>query len=194
MIFLKSIRWILLIAAFVTSNSLIASSEKRAPSPQSREYHLKGAFLRYVANFVQWPTQALPEDKINICVIGQIPSFKGISSIHGKIVQSRAITISKIIEPYEAKNRCQMLFVSKTEENRIDKIITTLNGLPILSFGDMDGFAAKGGDMNFYTLNNRLAIMINPPAVERAKLKISPRMLKVVTVMPLNNISKPITN
>lgn len=163
-------------------------------SPVSREYHLKAAFLRYVAKFVEWPAESLSAGVINICVLGLVPSYEALSSINGKEVNDRTIVISKIGEVNEAKGKCQILFITKTEEDNVKKIISAVQGLPILSFGDMEHFAEAGGDMNFYVLNNRLAIMINPPQVEKARLKISERMLKVVTVVPpVDQSAKPAT-
>jgi len=153
-------------------------------SPQSREYHLKAAFLRYVAKFVDWPAGAITSGSINICILGLVPSFEAINSINGKDANDKTITITKILDLKAAKGHCHILFVSKTEEDNIKKIVSTVQDLPILTFGDMDHFAEKGGDMNFYVLNNRLAIMINPSSVEKAHLKIGERMLKVVTILP----------
>ncbi|MGD9591221.1 MAG: YfiR family protein, partial [Candidatus Berkiella sp.] len=117
-----------------------------------------------------------------------------LSSIDGKVVNDRTIAISKISDVSEAKGKCQILFITKTEQDNLKKIIKAVDDLPILAFGDMEHFAEQGGDMNFYILNNRLAIMINPPSVERSKLKISERMLKVVTVVPpVNEPEKPAT-
>lgn len=151
-------------------------------SQESREYHLKAAFLRYVAKFIEWPQSALPEGKINICVLGQVPYFEGINSINGKIVNDRAITISKIAQASDAKGNCQILYVAKTETDKIKDIVAAIQGQPILSFGDMEHFADQGGNMNFYIANNRLAIMANIPSVEKENLKINPEMLKLITV------------
>lgn len=158
-----------------------ASSEY---SPESREYHLKAAFLRYVAKFVEWPESSLSESAINICVLGQVPSFQGLNSINGKIVNDRTLTVQKITKVEEAYNHCQILFITKTEQDNMKAILTAIQNKPILGFGDMDGFAEAGGAMNFYIVNNRLAIMTNLPAVEKAGLKINPRMLRLVTIVP----------
>lgn len=161
-------------------------------SPSSREYHLKAAFLRYVAKFVEWPAESMAAGTINLCVLGLVPSFEALNSINGKVVNDRTIVISKIAEVNEAKGKCQILFVTKTEEDKVKKILSAVDNLPILAFGDMEHFAEQGGDMNFYILNNRLAIMINPPSVEKSRLKISERMLKVVTVIPpVDQSAKP---
>jgi len=153
-------------------------------SPESREYHLKGAFLRYVAQYVEWPPEVFQESKIHICVLGLLPYYQGINSINGKVVNNHAIQISRIKTIDEAKNHCQIVFVAKTEEDSLKDIIKTTSGLPILLFGDMEGFAQDGGSMNFYIANNRLAIMTNLKAVEKAQLKISPEMMRLVTVVP----------
>ncbi|HRE30678.1 MAG TPA: YfiR family protein [Candidatus Berkiella sp.] len=153
-------------------------------SPESREYHLKAAFLRYVAKFVEWPESSLPESSINLCVLGQVPSFQGLNSINGKIVSDRTLSILKINKVSEAADNCQILFVTKTEQDNVKSILTAIENKPILGFGDMDGFAEAGGAMNFYIVNNRLAIMTNLPAVEKAGLQINPRMLRLVTIVP----------
>ncbi len=161
-------------------------------SPTSREYHLKAAFLRYVAKFVEWPAESMTTGTINLCVLGLVPSFDALNSINGKVVNDRTIVVSKITEVGEAKGKCQILFITKTEEDKLKNIISAVDNLPILAFGDMEHFAEKGGDMNFYVLNNRLAIMINPPSVEKSRLKISERMLKVVTIVPpVEQTAKP---
>ena len=38
--------------------------------------------------------------------------------------------------------------------------------------------------MNFYTINNRLAIMIVPLDIEQDSLTINPRMMRLVTELP----------
>lgn len=171
----------------VSSSALLASAQPSGEgeySQASREYHLKAAFLRYVAKFVEWPSSGLPEGALNICVLGQVPYFAGLNSINGKIVNDRALTISKILDISAAKDHCQMVFVAKTEEEQIQQIITAIKGQPILTFGDMEHFAEQGGNMNFYIANNRLAIMTNLSSIDSAALKINPEMLRLVTVVP----------
>lgn len=182
-------------SSVVCSPSLLLVSAEPAAiandeySQESREYHLKAAFLRYVAKFVEWPSNVLPEGALNICILGQVPYFEGLNSINGKIVNDRALVISKILSIEAAKGQCQMLFVAKTEEEEVANIIHSIQGQPILTFGDMDHFAEKGGNMNFYIANNRLAIMTNLPTIDKANLKINPEMLKLVTIVPPNNMS-----
>lgn len=171
-----------IVLTFVLTSKIASGSDKQ----EAREYHLKAAFLRYVAKFVEWPDEMFEDsDALNICVLGNLPYFKAIDTISGKVVNEHELKVLKIpdIQSAEQQN-CHLLFVTKTEEDNVEQIIKATQNKPILSFGDMDEFAEKGGDMNFYIMNNRLAIMINPPTIESSNLKISPRMLRLVTIVP----------
>lgn len=170
-----------------------ATGATPAPAPGSREYHLKAAFLRYVARYIEWPKESIKDGILNICVLGQVPNFQGLKSIDGKIVNDLTLVIKKTPSLEDAKS-CQLVFVSKTEEDAIPEIIKELSFKPILSFGDMPGFAERGGAMNFYIANNRLAIMVNLPPIEDAKLKINPQMLRLVTIVPppIEDLTSPL--
>lgn len=164
-----------------------AASEMAAaptpPNPSSREYHLKAAFLRYVAKYIEWPKDDIKDGTINICILGQVPAFEGLNSINGKIVNDLTLVIRKILTVDDNAN-CQIVFVTKTEDDDIPVIVKKLVKKPILTFGDMPGFAEKGGAMNFYIANNRLAIMVNLPPIGEANLKVNPQMLRLVTIVP----------
>ena len=150
----------------------------------SREYYLKAAFLRYVVRYVEWPEEKLPELEYNLCVLGDIPSFKGINSINGKVVNDRTILVKPIQSVEQAKKHCQLVLVGSPERNSMNTIVEELKTDPVLAFGDFDEFAKNGGDMNFFIMNNRMAIMINPPAVYAKGLKISDKMLRLVSIVP----------
>lgn len=177
-----------ILGKLVVTFSLFAmlANASHATSQTSREYHLKAAFLRYVVKFVDWPKEATPETTMNICLLGKVPHFKGINSINGKIVNEKELVIRRVesVDKALENNACQLLYVQKSETNKMADIIEQTKGKPILTFGDMDDFAKTGGNMNFYIMNNRLAIMISPPQVEESGLTIHPRMLRLVTVVP----------
>jgi hypothetical protein len=153
-------------------------------SPEAREYYLKGAFLRYVAQYVEWPAGTLANNSIDLCVLGLIPFYQGINSINGKVVNSHPININKLLAIEDAKKSCQIVFITKTEKDNIKSIKASLKGSPILTFGDFDNFAAEGGAMNFYIANNKLAILANLGVISAAKLNVNPHMMKLITVVP----------
>lgn len=166
-----------------------AQKEAAKKSDISREYYLKAAFLRYVAEFVQWPKDSISDSAVTICVYGEIPSLEGLNSINGKVVNNRSVVIRTIPNVDIAKNEkqaCQMLYMGEFKKPSLDSIIEQMKSLPIITFGDKAGLAEKGGSMNFYVANNRMGIMVNQETVAQNKLQISPRMLKLVTLFPKN--------
>lgn len=174
-------RFVVLLVGLLLSYSSFA--ETRA---DSREYHLKAAFLRYVIKYVNWPPEiASQSPSSTLCVFGEVPSLEGLQSITGKVVNDKSInvkTINTIEEGLTAQ--CNMVFVSKQKEKEQDQLIKAYKGKPILTFGDMSTFAEAGGAMNFYIVNNNLAIMINSETVQESKLTINPKMLRLVTIVP----------
>lgn len=188
---------VILLSAICTVVVIDASSQERRskyanlkdteiPSDIHREYYLKGAFLRYVSRMLVWPEENTNEFDINVCVYGDIDSKKGLNSLNGRVVESKIITV-RYLQDYKIAlepKACQFLFVSKYKDNEYDQIISDLKGKPVLTFGDGEGFADKGGGMNFYIVNNRMAIMINTMTAHESGIMISPRMLRLVTVIP----------
>jgi len=171
-------------AIMVVLSSISYTFTSYANINDAREYHLKAAFLRYVAKFVTWPENAIPETAINICVLGEIPAFSGLNSINGKLVNDRSIVIRTIPRLDVAKGNCQILYLAKDQYPNTKAVLDYTDKLPILTFGDDEGFAIEGGGMNFYVVNNRMAIMINQETVANSNLKIHPRMLRLVTITP----------
>jgi hypothetical protein len=174
-------RFIAILVGLLLSSSSFA--ESRA---DSREYHLKAAFLRYVVKYVNWPAEVASKSPTStICVYGEVPSLEGLQSITGKVVNDKSITVKTINTiPEGISSQCNVVFVSKQKEKEQDQVIKAYKGLPILTFGDMSTFAEAGGAMNFYVVNNNLAIMINSESVQQSKLTINPKMLRLVTIVP----------
>ncbi len=174
-------RLVILVVSLLLSHATFAESKT-----DSREYHLKAAFLRYVIKYVNWPTEVTSKSPSStLCIYGEVPSLEGLQSITGKVVNDKSIvvrTISSIPEGISAQ--CNLVFVSKQKQTEQDQLIKAYKGLPILTFGDMPTFAEAGGAMGFYVVNNNLAIMINSEAVQQSKLTINPKMLKLVTIVP----------
>jgi hypothetical protein len=165
---------------------LLSYSSFAETRADSREYHLKAAFLRYVVKYVNWPADVASKSPAStICVYGDVPSLEGLQSITGKVVNDKSITVRTITSIQEGITaQCNLVFVSKQKQTEQDQLIKAYKGLPILTFGDMSTFAEAGGAMNFYVVNNNLAIMINSETVQQSKLTINPKMLRLVTIVP----------
>ncbi|MBS0631384.1 MAG: YfiR family protein, partial [Verrucomicrobia bacterium] len=78
---------------------------------------------------------------------------------------------------------CHILYVSRSEVPRYDRIIAQLKGRPVLTVGDADNFAKQGGMVRFATENGRTQLRVNVTAVKAANLTISSKLLAHVTIV-----------
>jgi len=62
-------------------------------------------------------------------------------------------------------------------------VLKSLEGIPVLTTGEMDGFVAKGGMIRFLTKGKKIKLEINNRKAKEAKLKISEKLLKSASVV-----------
>jgi hypothetical protein len=72
---------------------------------------------------------------------------------------------------------CQMIFVSRSEEDHIGEILSQLDSRPVLTVSEVESFARDGGDIDFYLSDGRIRFEINPQSAQRCGLRISSQLL-----------------
>lgn len=164
---------------FVLTGMLVcAPLQTRA---QSKEYQLKAAFLFNFAQFVEWPpeTFATPDAPFCIGVLGDDPFGSALDAmVQGETISGHKITVLRASQLDVLKN-CQIVFVSKSEKNRIPEILAALKSKPVLTVGDMENFGQRGGNINFYQEDNKVRFAINPAAAKEDGLRISSQLLRL---------------
>ena len=78
---------------------------------------------------------------------------------------------------------CHIVFIGWTDPSRVDRTVKDLEGRPILTVGELDGFAERGGMIAMVMRQNRLRLEINLRAVERAGLRLSSQLLKLAKLV-----------
>jgi hypothetical protein len=145
----------------------------------TREYDLKAAFLFNFAHFIEWPadTFASPNTPIIIGVLGDDPFGPILDKIvEGETVQNRKLVIKRSRQVDDLKD-CQVLFISKSEKDRVPQILASLDDASVFTVGEMEGFAQHGGVTNFFLQGKRVRFEINLEAARRRGLKISAQLL-----------------
>jgi hypothetical protein len=156
-----------------------------AQAQSATEYQVKAAFLFNFAKFVEWPADAFPsaDSALQICVLGQDPFGREFEQvIVDKAVNGHRIEIAHPDGVPQAR-ACQILFIAASEKARLVSILQRLKGTSVLIVGDIPGFAALGGAINFVIDDGRVRFEINLKAAELAHLKISARLLTVAKVV-----------
>jgi YfiR/HmsC-like len=169
-------RW-LLISTFLLCSGLQLNGETNT----SPEYQLKAVFLFNFAQFVDWPAKAFPEPltPLIIGVLGDDPFGSYLDeTVRGEKVNNRPLLVQRYRRVGEIKT-CQVLFISRSENDRLEQIVTGLKGRNILTVGDLEDFALRGGMIQLFTEKNKIRMRINLGAVKAANLTISSKLLRV---------------
>jgi len=102
--------------------------------------------------------------------------------VHDERANGHPLTVERYRRLEDVKN-CHILFVSRSEASRTGDIVTALKGRSILIVGDTNGFADRGGMIQFVTQENRIRLRINLAAARAANLTISSKLLRPATVI-----------
>ncbi|HEX3729192.1 MAG TPA: YfiR family protein [Opitutaceae bacterium] len=177
----------LLRSRFGASRRLLAAvvfavaAERLAAQPHSPgEYQIKAVFLYNFAHFVDWPPPAEPRGNQAFCIgiLGEDPFGSALDrAVRGESVNGHPLSVRRFRSVDEVEG-CQMLFVSRSEAWRMDRVLRRLQGRSILVVSDADNFALDGGMIQFVTENNKVRLRINVLAARAAKLAISSKLLR----------------
>ena len=155
----------------------------KAEASEAREYAVKAAYLYQFLNLIEWPN----ESKIKsfaVGVVGPGPFGASLGDIEGKLVRGkplRVVTFPMVKSP--APTEQMILFIDKANDKKLESALRDLKGHNVLTVGEGEKFAERGGCINLITVKNHIRFRINVDAVRRAQLKISPRLVKLATVV-----------
>ena len=162
---------IAMLLAAITARAQIAAGE----------YQIKAAFLHHFAKFIDWPPDALPAGApVVIGLIGNDPFGRAIDDVinNDSVVDGHRLVVRRLRWNDAAAN-CQIVFISSSEIDHLDNILDSLRGRSVLTVGDVDRFAQRGGMIELRTVANRVRFDINSGVADTAHLKISSKLLQL---------------
>src|SRR5712692_10918774 len=112
----------------------------------SIERQVKAAFVYNVVKFVDWPEDtARAASPVAFCALaGEAFNDSLEQSLRGKSINGRVPVTRRITKPQEA-HHCQVLYLGGLENKRLEEYLNALAGQSVLTVGDSDRFAARGG-------------------------------------------------
>ena len=137
------------------------------------ENAMKAAYLFNFAKFIDWPGGIGVQ--FNICALGEHSLGRALDSLEGKSVKERGVHVLHLAGAEAARN-CQIAFVGDGLSGRE---LAALGEAGVLTVGDDDGFLDQGGHIVLARDGDRVVFDVNLPAMRRARLAISARLLKV---------------
>jgi hypothetical protein len=74
---------------------------------------------------------------------------------------------------------CHLLFIGEAEERRLTPMLRAIANEPVLSVGDLAGFADAGGAIGIVLEEGRIRFDINRLALDQAQLRASSNLLRL---------------
>lgn len=146
---------------------------------------LEAVFLYHFTQFVEWPPSAFPSTNspLVIGLLGEHPVAGVLDGVvRGETVKGRPIVVRRLSR-LDEMDECHLLFVSASMERQVGRILQQLRGRPILSVSDIDGYAARGGSIEFVTESKKIRLRINADTARAANLNISSKLLRLAEVV-----------
>lgn len=156
-----------------------------AQDSASSEYLVKAGFIYNFAKLVDWPATAFsqPDSPIVIGILGTDPFGPTIDRVlASKKVNDHGFVIKRIKSAADAKD-CHILFISASETSHIGDDIRIAKSMPVLTIGEVPGFANRGGIINLTLEDSKVRFEVNVDAAKAADLNISSRLLALARIV-----------
>jgi hypothetical protein len=148
-------------------------------------YQVEAAYLYNFGRFVEWPAKVAPpqSNSFTICVLGEDPFGQALdATLAGETIGNQRVVARRISNPQMSAD-CQILFISSSEANRLNKILEALDKNAVLTVSDIPQFSQRQGMIQFVMEENRIRFEVNLTATQRAGLTLSSELLKVATAV-----------
>lgn len=171
----------------------VSAAEAAAVEPAE----LKAAFLVNFARYTEWPASRFEHaaSPLVVAVIGDPEVAEELAeiaertdSIGGHPLEVRAMRLS----PPESWRRSRMLeelrevhvvYLGPEAADGARELLRDLGGVPVLTVGDVPGFAADGGMIGLRRDRRRLEFDANPEAIKAGGVAVSARVLKLARIV-----------
>ena len=149
---------------------------------EDEEYNIKAAFIYKFTNYIEWDS-LIPGNEFVIGVVGSSPIKNQLNEIaRTKTVNDKKIIIRQFNKSEEIVP-CHILFIPQKTTLHLDDILAKAGAKGMLTISEKAGYAAKGTDINFIEVDNKLRFEANPKAINAAGLKASSQLLKLAIIV-----------
>lgn len=152
-----------------------------APRAQDlNEARVKARLALTLARFTQWPASAFatPQEPLQLCVLHRSePVGAAFGELAGQTVAGRPVRV--LAAPPATLAGCHVLFAHASAGAEAERALALAAGLPVLTVGDADGFAGRGGMVELVNLNDAIRLDVDLGTLRAARLELSSRVLQL---------------
>lgn len=170
-----------LAASAVVCLHVLAGAQRPSDLNPAPEAAIKAAVVANLPKFVEWPASAFqsPSASFQVGVLGDDSVAESIvSAFSGKRLGDRVVSVSRLSKLEDA-NIVHLLYLSASEERRLDVIIKSLDGRPVLTIADFNRFTQRGGMVGLVLQDGKVRFEINERVARASGLRLSANLLKL---------------
>lgn len=179
----------LLPAACVAAALLCAAPAAAAEELKPAE--VKAAFLVNFAKFTDWPADVLQAGApLAVCVMGDEEVAYALERLvksrpaQGREMKAVRLNVNILSRPEDTTLRsCHMLYASGLDAKIWPVLLNAIEGAPVFSVSDSEGFAERGGLAALYVELKRMHFAINIDTVRRSGLHLSSAFLDLARIV-----------
>jgi hypothetical protein len=184
----SSLRRSLLLAGLALASVASAVSVGSIASAQGElsDSQLRAAFLFRFGQYVSWPKGsdgASPTSPFVIGVFEDPTLLKDLGRmVSGRQIEGRTIEV-RAMDAVENLDGLAVAFLRTDDQLRIARAMREARIKGILTVGDADGFAERGGMINFFREDNKLRFEVNMEATGQSGLRLSSQLLRLARIV-----------
>lgn len=168
-------------ALWLAGSIMAVAPLAHADDAENKEYLIKAGFIYNFVKFVEWPDgfAVSRHPGIDICVVGDTPLMRATAIF--KTASTDKLILSLVSEKRleNVAQHCHLLFIARDQQDRLDEILATLKGRPVLTVSDIPDFAEQGGMISFVTSDKKIKLEVNTKAASAAGLRIDAQLLEI---------------
>jgi hypothetical protein len=154
-----------------------------AEEGQPTEAQVKAAFVYNFGKFVEWPPDRFGGKYFIIGIYGDDVFEEVLAEIvAGKFIHEKPVVVKRFSKMEDIAG-CHILFVGYSTKDHLTELFDSVRKIPVLTVSDMQGFANRGGMINFRKAGNYIRFEINVKAAQQAGLRISSQLLKLAIII-----------
>ncbi len=152
----------------------------QSPGRRLEEYQVKAMYLGHIGAYTDRKDGASFLDSAQVYrigVVGKNPFEQFLTQVYASQTVKKARV--KVVFPRtpEEAQECQMLFISRSEADRLEEILGWVKSRPVVTVGDTRGYAQRGVMVNFILEKDLVNWEVNLGSLRKSSLVMDPTFL-----------------
>lgn len=163
-----------------------SSAAQEAEKLKYEQLKIKAEHLLNFTRFIAWPPDPKDTGPLTICLANEDPFGDVLTqALRGERVNGRPLRARVVREV----GTCHVVFVPQGVAS--ESYLRMARGRAVLTVGENPDFLKQGGIVNFIVEDGKLRFEIDQEAAEKAKLKISSRLLRLARPLSTSGSDRP---